>query len=228
MIRAMVPKLTFIKKFQRTACYTDTMTKRKKRILVIVSIVLVVLSVAFFLSRNWIRSTVMPAYADHFYKAAVENSFDENFLPVNKELRKYGFTFDIVYPEYRQDTCWKKDKLDERLRSGGSGLSVPCEKIRFSDPVDRTPEFINYWQRHSPQLHDFLIKQGWHWKRDISQPPINTLFDDPEHYERAMIYSKTHGKVYCQLDIAQDASSPGLPEIYVNEDCGRDVDFLGG
>ncbi len=195
-----------------------------KKTLLLISCLLFLIICGAYLSRGWIRGSLLPAYVKTFYKSEVDAAFKNDFTPVNQQLKSYGFIFSQV----QQDECWSGDNAMFQ----GFSETVPCIKQWQSNAITLSDGFITHWQATSPQLEHYLHTNGWH-KEYFAKQPIATIFNVPNYQGTIQVnYAKLHGKLVCNLSISYNPSNGEVEgqnnQVYASESCERDVSFFGG
>ena len=203
------------------------MTKRlhltKRKVLVILSL-LVVIALGSYLARGWIRDSVVPAYANTFYKSEVETAFKNDLTPVNQQLKSYG----LIFSQVQQDECWSGDNAMFQ----GFSETVPCIKQWQSNAITPSSSYITKWQSTSPQFEHYLLANGWQ-KGYYAAQPIATIFNVPNYQGTIQVnYAKLHGGVACSLSISYNPSNGEVQgqnnQVYASESCEKDLVLFGG
>lgn len=167
---------------------------------------------SLFLLAGWVRDPILSVYATIFYKPAVGRHFDQDFLPVNVEFAKVGFTFIGAPQRYERYKCDK----------------AGCIKAQTSDRRPFTGEFVANWKQKSIAFEAYVLQDGWHKASSQSQP-IDEIYNNPDNDVNVNVeYVKMHGTTLCELSIVYFASFPDTGKTYVTETCRRAVTFFGG
>lgn len=186
-------------------------------------LIIILLLIAIYMGRGFIRVSLARGYANLVYMPAVNKTFDNNFAPVNDRLQTYIAT-DLK--EFQRSSC------------GGASFhglqeTVPCSKEKYSQ-LNVSSATITKWHQESPALEQYLLSTGWNKTYDATQP-IASLFDQPPgNYSLAVNYNKLQGKTLCSLSISYSRyvtrDAPQISKIgaFVDESCRRGVSFFGG
>jgi len=187
-------------------------TNKRAKTATILALSLILVMGVTYLARGWIRVSVIPAYADIFYRPSVRRTFDSDFTPLNQRFQNLGLRFGK--PNY--DKCWGENASFKGLRE-----SFNCFKQQKSEVSGLTDDFIKNWQVKSPELEQYLKTAGWN-KDAFLKRPLSQIFDGGYPI---FSYAKWHGKTYCDLSINYDSQQR---IVRAQETCSRDIKFFGG
>lgn len=205
------------------------MTKNQKTVAYMVLIVFgaaLILGVAAYTARGWLRDDFMSSVIDVVYADGVERQFEKDFAAVNPRLRELGLTFELSLSQGRK-ICGV---------SGYEFISATyaCTRGMWTEKLDPNSEFTTNWQQQSPAFEKYLLSAGWK-KTWNERQPIDELFRErQENTSIGVNYVKTHGKVSCELSIwvnpaTDDAYYGHTPaKLMASQGCARYIDVLGG
>lgn len=181
------------------------------------------LSVCLYMSRGWIRSQLIPSYANRFYPPSADRAFDATFPPITSQLQALGFSF----PSHRN-----KAQCD----TGGATFDFFSETIVCGTYISNIPKlltsaFVSNWQQNSPTLEQYLFAHGWE-KQYLASQPIADIFNMSSTTSVAVNYSKqiTSG-VFCGLSITytpNQRNSADQKQVSANESCYHNLVLFGG
>jgi hypothetical protein len=178
----------------------------------------VLLLAVAYLGRGYIRTTVVPAYAQTFYMPGVDKKFDENLTDATRKLESYGVKYNTNY-----DECWSGgDAAFENFRE-----TVPCIKYLEGSPVNVSNDLQKHWKAEMPQLEQRLLTSGWQKQYNANESIADLL---TRKYDASVSYHKNIGKIYCEFSITYSFRDPQNTQsrIWSKASCQRDVGFFGG
>lgn len=222
-------------------------TFRKRRLFISIGLsALLLLLVGLYFSRGWIRGSLIPAYVQRVYKPQVDRAFNSTFQELKTQFEKAGFTFK-TYSENFDDSCQTLNGSEDSLTYQRISESDSCNKMVSSDTSLVNPAFVNYWHTQSPNLQRYLASGGWARQTSdtiYSTSRLTRIFDDPlsDGGDQTDInFSKSYGKVNCSIDFnylsfevkaiggtGETTAIPNTPNIQVDYQCDRNVNFFGG
>ena len=208
------------------------MTKRRKIILIVslsIVILVILLTIPF---RGWTRVTLIPLYAKLIYGTRVGMIYDNEFPPINNQLKSYGFDLinemNLSYNAHPGLNTY--EPLNGCQLAGYQGIdeSLECHKVDEYKPRSFTPGFIDDWNKHSSEFVQYLESRGWH-KQYSDQPSFVDLFKPPPDSGNWLTYVKYHGTIECLLTVAYNPPYPNPnDQVWVHEECDREVQFFRG
>lgn len=171
--------------------------------------------------RGWIRSSLIPSYVDHFYQPHISKTFEQEFKPVNQQLKVFGFGFTDREGAYHQDGCHEPE-------FSGFQESVFCVTSQVSDDIAFTDDFQQTWEQKSPDFEKYLLAHGWQ-KQWNGYQPINEILANPNNdVSVGVVYAKSKGAIRCELSVSYYAQGGQAQKVGVHESCSRTISFLGG
>ena len=208
----------------------------KRRITVTISAGLLALIVVIILLiipfRGWTRASLLPAYTKLLYGTRVSMLYDNEFPPINKQLKIYGFDFvdKLALPYTPNDGLYTYTPLNGCRVEGYQGIheTITCHKVDEYKPQSFSQGFIDNWAKHSPEFVHYLESRGWH-KEYPDQPSYVDLFKVNPDNGNWLTYIKNHEKVHCVLTIAYNPPYPNPDDqVWIHEECNREVQFFQG
>jgi hypothetical protein len=196
------------------------MSYRKRTVILLVSLLVAVLLLVLFICRGWVRSTLVPAYANIFYKQNVAKYFDQDLTPVNAKLSQLGFTFTDTAPQrYARHTCSEAPTIP----TPNNSQAVTCTKAQSNYKRAFTEAFAATWKRDSAAFEAYLLQNGWHKERN-QQQPIDQIYDNTNNTASVgVVYSKTRDTTRCELSIVYFATFADREKTFVHESCSQNI-----
>ncbi len=186
------------------------------------SIVIIFIAAVGYLSRGWIRNTVIPKGA-----VAVEgSSFEKQIASVQNELQ-HPFTA-LGYK--KTDVIPTKCTLTEAKLLA---TKVDCEyKIHAYGEVSRDPATIKRVDAASAKIEDYLKNNGWKGEYSdsgqyVSLHKIVTAINQGNDSLPDASYFKQVGDMYCAFSTAEAFNSPKPAAKSTVLTCDKDYYFLG-
>lgn len=204
----------------------DIKQTHKKAVVTVVAVVLslcLLLSVCLYMSRGWIRSQLIPSYANRFYRPSADRAFADTFPLITDQLQALGFSF----PTHRNKAqCDIGDVTFDFFSE-----TVVCGTGISNIPKPLTSAFVSNWQQHSPAFEQYLFAHGWK-KQYLASQPIADIISINSTASITVNYSKQVASgVYCGLSVAytpnlRNSSDPN--QLTANESCYHNLVIFGG
>jgi hypothetical protein len=176
---------------------------------VVVGLLLLVLVFAYP-CRGFIRNTFLPSAATVFYLPGLNKTTDD----AAKELQSMYPFGRIKYIGNNKASCQRSDA--SRFKT-----EVDCNKYLFRGQVSIQGVSVGDFEAKAKTFESSLTAHGW--STGDSGGGVNHVYDPPYGWWYLAQYSKTVGKVKCDLSVQRD-NDPNL--LDADMICSRSVIFF--
>jgi len=169
------------------------MIRRKYKFLVVIAIILLASLMTIFLSRGWIRETLIPNYFTTSAKTSLDGSYQDSYESSLSFVEDLGL-----------DGINSIKTADCRL-FGAEGVStkVSCY-VGSGDSFTPSMEYKEFFKNNSNKIEESLLANGWTKTWNQNQP-IEELFDNADNnYSIGVNYVKNDPKE-CTLKLSYNA-----------------------
>lgn len=213
------------------------MNSKTKKIVVILLASLVVLFLAAYLGRGWIRGTALPSYANHVYGPRASRALDENYPAIRSKLAESGIQLPATSASNSPALCDKLTNDESTLTFHGIHETIGCNRMINGNATPATDAFISHWQQEAPALTNYLRANGY--QRDNagynSTSDLADIFNAGASGEDAIIsYTKQAKQATCVLQIYSQSydytSRSAVPShrAYADYQCIATLEIFGG
>ncbi len=201
-------------------------TKKQKILAGTLAVVVLVFIVAY-LSRGWLRGSVVSWTTTKLYAAQIDRIFDNDIEPINPSLRSLGIVID------------NKGVADSGKAACSDGNfhflheTVNCWRSAYIPRQDLPDKLATQWPKQSEKIKSILKDREWQvdmqtWRGDERyEKDLNKLID-PSRSIVEVVYLKKVDAIECNLDFRYDPPFETLPAaITINESCERIIHLFG-
>jgi hypothetical protein len=193
--------------------------KEHKWLYIIAAALVIVL---FYPFTIFFRGTIVPLYANTFYKGSVDSAYHRVFDNLNGQLANLG-----IKTSEEAATCYNGVSDNGNAWFHYASETVPCMKQSETHPIVPDHSFKLQWSHNAPGINNTLLTNGWRLDSNTS------LVDLYQVLGASTVYTKSFNKYECYVtfeyaNYSGQSSTESNTKIDVRESCVRNVSFFGG
>jgi hypothetical protein len=176
---------------------------------------IIIIFLSVFVSRGWLRVTVIPKGLTPFYSSSVKSTLNSENVSIHKPLSTLGSKI-----ESKATTC----SLEE---AQGIHTEIDCyaQIQTYTQIQNSIKSDIELWAQAE---QDYLVSNGW--KSGSNGVTLTSLIDgiyQGKDYSPDAFYEKVIGSNDCIYDTMIAYANPQPPAINTMLSCSRTINVLG-